>query len=171
MDDIGNLNSTSSRELGQQIGDLTHQSNANVAGQYGSGFTEARGLLNPATNPGQGLAYGDQATSDAIRSRSNQAYTRKEHDIKTDILKNASHDHLAALQVASHAAGEEVEQNRQKELLRWKIDQQNKKARGAVLGTVLGITGGVVAGIYTGGAGAGAGYAAGQGIGQAVGSS
>ena len=152
----------------EQVG----QSNQDVANNYGQGAMAAgRGLLNAPNNMNSSLNYGDQATTAAIRSRTNQQYTQSENGLKLDVMKNAQADHIRNLQSATAMAGQEVEQNRQKALLKWKIDQANKKARGAVVGNVLGIVGGVV-GAYAGGpAGAGAGYAVGSGAGQAIGSS
>ena len=152
----------------QQVG----QSNQDVANSYGQGAMSAgRGLLNAPSNTNSSLSYGDQATTSAIQSRYQQKYTQNENALKLDVMKNAQNDHIRNLQSATAMAGQEVEQNRQKALLKWKIDQANKKARGAIVGETLGIVGGVVGGIYGGPAGAGAGYAAGSGIGNAVGGS
>ncbi len=170
-----NVDSASSPAIDANVNGLVHQSNADLGNQYLSHTSEARGLLNQPNNFSSNLGYGDAATSEAIRSRASQPYLRQEGQLKLDVMQNAASDHIRQLQVASQAAGQEVEDNRQKAILRWKVDQANKKARGAVLGNVLGIVGGVVAGVYTAGtgaaAGAAAGYAAGQGIGNAVGGS
>lgn len=163
MDDYADPSITAN--VNEQVG----QSNAGIARNYEGGIDQARGLLSQPEHFNSQLAYGDKATTDAIRSRFSQPYMREEHKLKTDIMMNASQDHIRNLQSASHAAGQEVEANRQKAILRWKIEQSNKRARGAVLGNVLGIVGGVVGGAYSGGAAAGAGYAAGQGVGNAVG--
>ncbi len=150
----------------QQVG----QSNQDVANTYGSGAMSAgRGLLNAPNHTNSSLSYGDQATTSAIQSRYQQKYTQNENALKLDVMKSAQSDHIRNLQSATQMASQEVEQNRQKALLKWKIDQANKKARGAIVGQTLGIVGGVVGGIYGGAAGAGAGYAAGSGIGQAYG--
>lgn len=165
-----NVDSAADPSITANINEQVGQTNHGIAAQYGSGMAQARGLLNQPDNYNQGISYGDKATSDAIRSRYSQGFHRHENELSTDIMKNASRDHIANLHVASQAAGQEVEDNRQKAILRWKVEQANKKARGAVLGNVLGIVGGVVGGIYGGGApGAMAGYAAGQGVGNAVG--
>lgn len=167
-----NVDSSSSPAIEANVNGLVGQSNADVAHQYGQHTSEARGLLNQGENFNSRLGgYGDKATTDAIRSRYSMPYNREEKRLKLDIMQNAATDHIRNLQVASQAAGQEVEDNRQKAILRWKVEQANKKARGAVLGNVLGIVGGVVAGIYSGGTGAAAGYAAGQGAGNAIGGS
>ncbi len=147
----------------------SNQSNQDVANSYGGAAMAAgRGLLNAPNHTNNALSYGDQATSAAIKSRYDQKYTQQENGLKLDVMKNAQSDHLRNLQSATQMASQEVEQNRQKALLKWKIDQANKKARGEILGTTLGIVGGVVGGIYGGPAGAMGGYAAGQGVGQAA---
>lgn len=152
--------------VGQQVG----ESNRDVSNTYNAGTSAAKGLLNSPSNFNSGLSYGDSATSAAIKSRYTQQSNVASNQLSIDTMKQASSDHLRNLQTATAAAGQEVEQNKQKALLKWSIDQANKKARGAILGTTLGIVGGVVGGIYSGGAGAGAGYAVGSGVGNAIGS-
>lgn len=150
----------------QQLG----QSNQSVADSYGhDAMAAGRGLLNAPNNMNSSLSYGDQATTAAIRGRTQQNYTQNENGLKLDVMKGAQADHIRNLQSATAMAGQEVEQNRQKALLKWKIDQANKKARGAIVGTTLGIVGGVVGAYFGGPGGAAAGYAAGSGVGQAYG--
>lgn len=174
------LEASSSPSVGAHINELAGDSTRAQAGRYTQDFPQARGLLSQPDTFGSSMAYGDKATSDAIRQRSGlQPYLRQENQLKLDMLKNAGSDRLRALSAATTAASEEVQLNKQKSLLRWQIDQANKKARGAVLGNVLGIVGGVVGGVagaYAGGpagavAGAGAGASLGQGAGNAMGSS
>lgn len=154
------------------------QTNQDIAHSYGDqAVSTARGLLNAPDNFNSGLSYGDHATSEAIKSRYQQKYMQGENQLRTDIMKNAQSDHLRNLQVATDAAGKEVELNKQKALLKWKIDQANKHARGAIVGQTLGIVGAVVGAVAGGYATAGtgavaggaAGYQAGQGLGQAIG--
>ncbi len=169
-----NMNSTSDPSVAANVNQQANQTNHGIADSYTQGGVSAgRGLLNsPGTDKfNSGLSFGDQATTAAIKSRYSQQYDRGEGELKLEALKNAQSDHIRNLSVASQAAGQEVEMNKQKAILKWKIDQQNKKARGAILGTTLGIVGGVVAGVYTGGTGTAAGYAAGSAVGNAVGSS
>ncbi len=164
------LAATSDPTISANIASRAGQTNAQVANSYAAPAQEAsRGLLNSHDNFNNGLSYGDQATSAAIKSRYLPQQNQAANQLKIDTMKNADADHIRNLQTATAAAGQEVELNKQKALLKWKIDQADKKARGAILGTTLGIVGGVVAGVYTGGTGAAAGYAAGQGIGQAAG--
>ncbi len=155
--------------INHQIG----QSNASTAAGYSGGMSQARGLLTAPDSFNQASASGDSAMSAAIRSRSNQQYGLQENQLKVSIAKNADADHLRNLQVATAAAGQEVEMNRQKQILKFKMDQANKKARGQILGTTLGIVGGIVGGVAggmsTGGAGAASGAMAGYGIGSGVG--
>lgn len=165
------LEPTADKSITASIDRQVGQSNADIAANYSSGNSQARGLLNSNDNFNNNLAYGSNAESDAIKSRYMPQYNLQEKQLNLDNLKNAQTDHLRGLQVATQAASEEVQLNKQKALLKWQIEQQNKKARGAILGTTLGIVGGVVGTIYGGPAGGAAGYAAGQGVGNAVGSS
>ncbi len=163
---------TASPAIAANVNQYAGQTNQGIANSYTQGGeSAARGLLNAPSNFNSGLSYGDQATSAAIKARYLPQQNMAQSELKIDAMKNADADHLRNLQTATQAAGQEVEMNKQKAILKWKIDQQNKKARGAILGTTLGIVGGVVGGIYSGGTGAAAGYAAGQGVGNAVGSS
>lgn len=164
-----NVDSTSDPSITANVNDQISHTNADVAGKYGSGIPQARGLLAQPENFNNQLGYGDKATSAAIKSRYSMPYMREEQQLKLDNMRNASTDHIRNLQVASAAAGQEVEDNRQKAILRWKVEQANKKAKGAAIGNVLGIIGGVVGGIYGGAGGASAGYSAGQGIGNMAG--
>ncbi len=173
MDINGNsLDSVSSPSLGATIASQSGESNQDLANTYTNDAKSAgRGLLNSSDNFNNGLSFGDKAQTQAIQSRYTQSYNRGESALSLNALKNAQTDHVRNLSVATQAAGQEVEMNRQKAILKWKIEQENKKARGAILGTTLGIVGGVVAGIYSGGTGAAAGYAAGNAAGNAIGSS
>lgn len=152
----------------EQVG----QTNQAIANNYGGAAMAAgRGLLNTPNPTNSSLSYGDQATTSAIQSRYQQKYNQGEAQLKTDIMKSAESDHVRNLQVATDAAGKEVELNKQKALLKWKIDQANKKARGAVVGEVLGIVAGAATTYFSGGnvaAGAAA-YQAGKGVGQSAG--
>lgn len=161
---------TNDPSISSNVATQTGTSNQDYAANYGSGNSTARGLLNGA-NPSfdQNLDFGNQAQTQAIQGRYSQPYYRGEAQLSTNIVAAADADHLHNLQVATDAAGQEVELNRQKALMAWKIDQANKRARGQILGTTLGIVGGVVGGIYGGAGGATAGYAAGSGVGQAAG--
>lgn len=169
-----NLDPTSNKDLTAHINEMNSQSTGDLAKQYSSGMGEARGLLNQPSGTNNSLAYGDRAVSDAIRSRSNQGYYQSERKLSVDVLKNAGQDKLRSLQVASQAAGEEVQLNRQKDLLRWQTEQANKRARGAVLGNILGIAGaiggGIAGSVLMPGAGTAAGAAMGASAGMGVGS-
>lgn len=171
-----NVDSNADPNITANVNEQVGHSNADLAGKYGSGITQARGLLAQPETFNSQLGYGDKATSAAIRSRYSMPYNQSEKQLKLDNLRGAATDHLRQLSVASAAAGQEVEENRQKAILRWKVDQANKRARGAVVGSVLGIVGGVaggIAGAYAGGVGAGtgamAGYQLGQGAGNMIG--
>lgn len=166
-----NLDPTASAAIGGRVEELNRQSTNDIQNQYGSGMGQARGLISQPDNFGSQLSYGDRATSDAIRSRYNKGYEREERQLRLENLRNASNDKIRNLQVASSAAAQEVEMNKQKAILKERIEQANKRARGAVIGTVLGIVGGG-AGLALGQGNpmAGmAGYAAGQGVGNMAG--
>ncbi len=165
-----NLAPTADPAITANINNRTAQTSAGIAQNYGSELGEARGLLNSGGNEPPGLSYGDQATSAAIKARYNQAYTQNENQLKTSIIQNADQDHLRALTTATNAAGQEVELNRQKAILRYKVEQANRRARGQVLGSVLGIVGGVGGAVIGGEAGGWKGAAVGAGVGQAAGS-
>jgi hypothetical protein len=164
--------------IAQNISNDTQSTNGSIASQYGSGNTQARGLLNSG-NSGMdsSIDYGNNALTQAIQNRYSQGFNQNQATLNTSIMQNADADHLQNLQVATGAATQEVELNRQKALLAWKIDQANKKARGQILGTTLGIVGGVIGGVAGGyatggvevGAGAAAGYGLGAGVGQSIG--
>ncbi len=173
MDIDGNsLESSADPNITASINEQAHQTNQGLANSYTQPAQAAgRGLLNSHDNFNNSLSFGDRATTTAIKSRYDQTYGRGESALSLESLKNAQSDHIRNLSVATQAAGQEVEMNKQKAILKWKIEQQNKKARGAILGTTLGIVGGVVAGIYSGGTGAAAGYAAGTAAGTAIGES
>lgn len=168
MDDT-DLNSTHSAELGSFINEQAGQTNAGIAKDYTGGNAEARGLLNKPDNFNQGLSFGDRAQSDAIKSKYTQQYAHKESELNNKMLQNADADHVRKLQNASNLATEEIELNKQKQILQYKKQQASKAARGAVLGHVLGVVGGVTAGYFTAGTGTGAGFAAGEAAGNAIG--
>lgn len=163
------LDPTSAPSIGAALNQPTNQQ---LGAQYNANQSAGRGLLNQTDNFNNELSYGNQAQSQAIRSRYAQNYGTQESELSIQNLRNAGEDNIRNLATATQAATDEVMQNKQKSLLAWQIDQQNRKARGAVLGTVLGITGGVAGAVAGGGIpGAMAGYAAGSGIGNAYGSS
>ncbi len=164
------LESTANPAVTGLVNDANSHSNADIAQKYNSGTSQARGLLNTPDHMNDQLSYGNKAQTDAIKSRYDRSYGRQETALSLKTMMNADADHVRNLQNASQLANQEVETNRQKDLLKNKINQANKRARGQVLGTVLGITGAVAAGYATGGAGAGAGYAAGDAAGNMIGS-
>jgi len=149
----------------QHQGGMTNQGLAN---SYSSGG-QGQGLLNAHSNFDSSLGFSNPE-SDAIKSRYMPQFQRSEQQLSLDNIKGAQQDHIRNLQVATQAAGQEVELNKQKAILRNKIEQQNRAARGAVLGQTLGIVGGVVGAIYGGAPGAMAGYQLGSGAGNAIGS-
>lgn len=165
----GSTETTASPQLTGLINSETSTNANKIAANYGSGIEEGRGLLNAPDNFNKNLSYGDAGTLGAIKSKYNQEYNQNAKQLSTKLMSQANTDQIKRLAVASQAADQEVELNRQKEFLKYQKSQANKKARGAVLGHVLGIVGGVVAGAYTAGAGAPAGFMAGEAAGNAIG--
>lgn len=145
---------------------------------YMGGAQEAgRGLIGQDDNFSQGLGFGDQAMSAAIKSKYNAKYNLGENRLAHEMKKAGQDDQIKKLQVTSQLASEEHQMNLQKEILRRKKIQAKKAARGQIIGQVLGITGAVAGGVIgaaAGGAGAPmgamAGYQAGTALGGAVGS-
>lgn len=177
MDDVQETSSPIIQALGSEARNETAES---MAKQYGGGTENARGLLNQGGNSfNSGLSYGDKAMSSAIRGKYMGDFNRNAHKVNLNNLRNADEDHIRKLSVASELANQEVEMNRQKEILKHKMKQAKKQQRGALIGSVLGIVGGVAGGVAGSmaapgvgtGAGAMAGSALGSGLGQAIGGS
>lgn len=164
------LDSTVTPSITQNIDNQASHSNQQIADSYGSGGA-GRGLLNAPNNFDNHLNFGNRAQTDAIRQRYMPEFDRSEKQLSLDNLKGAQMDHLRNLQVATQAASQEVVMNREKALMKDRIEKANRAARGQVLGSVLGIVGGVVGGVYGGPAGAAAGYAGGNAVGNAAGGS
>lgn len=165
------LTSTNSAALSGLINE-NNATNANKLSQnYSSGISEGRGLLNRPDTINKSLSYGDNATSNAIRSKYSHQYELSARELSTKTMAQAHSDQIKKLTVASQLADQEVQMNKDKALLRDKKKQADRKARGAVLGHVLGIVGGVVAGAYTMGTAAPAGFMAGEAAGNAIGGS
>jgi hypothetical protein len=167
---MADLDATHSPEI-EALALEGRKSNAGVAKDYMQGTEAGRGLLTQS-GPSQSLAFGSPMQA-AIKSRYMGEYNFEKQKLEHKVLRSASEDNIRNLAATSQMANEEVEQNRQKMMLKNEVEQANKRARGQVLGTVLGITGGL-AGAYVGygagGAGAKAGAAAGAGAGMQLGS-
>src|SRR5579872_4359226 len=157
------IDPTATPAITQNVSNQTGISNQGLANSY-DGSSAGRGLLSGQSNNNfnSTLGFGNSAETAVIRARYMPQYQRQESQLSLDQIRGAQEDHIRNLQVATQAAGEEVQINRQKAILANQIDQQNKKARGAVLGTTLGIVGGVVGAVYGGPAGAAAGYGLGS---------
>lgn len=171
--DLGSIDTTSYRDpsLGATIDSQVGKSNADIGRSYTSGNQEARGLLNDPGQLNKSLGFNDQAMGDAIRSKYMQGYGHKESQLNNKMFQQADADHIRQLAGASELANQEVEMNRQKEILRWKVQQSKKAQRGAILGNVLGIAG-AAGGAYAGGPqGMMAGMQGGQAAGNMIGSS
>lgn len=163
-----NVDSTSDPAISQHVSDLGHQTNADVARDYSAGGAAAKGLLTP-DNYNTGLSYGDRATHAAIRSRYMQPAVQQEQQLSTEIMSKASGDHIRNLTMATQAAGQEVEMNKQKAMLKYQVEQANRRAKARIYGDVLGIVGGVAGAVGGGVAGGPMGAVAGAGAGQKLG--
>lgn len=163
------LEASADPNIAANVNEYGRGSNQSLADSFSSGA--GRGLLSSRNNFDQDTGFGHSAEMDAIRGRYMPQFDRQEKQLKLDNLKAAGMDRIRNLQVATEAAGQEVQMNKQKTILKDKIEKAQRAARGAVLGHVLGIVGGVVAGYFTAGTGAAAGFAAGEAAGQAIGGS
>jgi hypothetical protein len=164
------LESTASKDITENINQFSRGNVQSTADSY-SGNSAGRGILNAQTNFDRGLGGENTAEAAAIRNRYMPQYDRHERQLNLDNVRAAGADRIRNLAVATQAASEEVQLNRQKAILKDKIEKAQRAARGAVLGHVLGIVGGVVGGVVTGGVGAAAGFAAGEAAGNAIGGS
>lgn len=168
MDDVQEGHSQAVGAVGTEARAQTADS---MAKQYGAGTENARGLLNQGGNTfNEGLSYGDKAMSSAIRGKYMGEFNRNAHKVNLNNLRNADEDHIRKLSVASELANQEVEMNRQKEILKHKMKQAKKQQRGAMIGQVLGIVGAVGGGVAGNIAAPGVGTAPGAMAGQAIGS-
>lgn len=160
----------------QFVQEAGNENHADLARSF-SAQNEAQGLINRPDNYSQGLSFGDQALSQAIRGKYIGQNAPQQERLKFESSKMARESHLNKLAMANQLAADEAQMNLQKEILRQKKKQAAKAARGQILGTVLGIGAGVggavLGGAASGGLGAAAGgmagYQLGAGVGQAVG--
>lgn len=133
------------------------------------GTSDSAGLLNQSDNTNQGLAYGDQALSSAIKGKYSKPFQVQQQGLQNKMHLDARNVHFERLLTAHNMAAEEANMNFQKELVKYKQKQQKKAQRGAIVGQVLGLVGGVVGGIYGGPGGAAGGMAGGQMVGNSAG--
>lgn len=152
------------------VDEARNENQSDLAQKYGSAIQEGQGLINRPDNYNQGLSFGNQALSQAIRNKY-QGQNLQPQAMALESRRMATESHLNKLNMASQLAADEANMNLQKEILRQKKKQAQRAARGQVLGAVLGIGGAIAGGAVTGGNAAGimAGASAGQGVGQAMG--
>jgi hypothetical protein len=141
---------------------------------YTGGSASARGLLSDSGGLDRSLSY-DNPTLSAIKQKYGASeFGRENKRLNLSMFRAAQEDNLRKVQVANELAGQEIEINRQKEMLRRQRKAASKAARGQLIGTALGIVG-MGVGAYMGGPGAGrlagamVGNAVGQGAGAAMG--
>lgn len=138
-------------------------------GQLSQGVGDSRGLLNQQDNFNQGMAYGDQALSSAIRSKYSKPYNVQMSGLDNKMKLDARNAHFEKIRTAHQMANEEANLNFQKELIKYKQKKQKQAQRSALIGQTLGIVGAAVGGAYGGPAGAAAGGGAGQMMGSEIG--
>ena len=163
----------------QQITDFGHEAQAGSGAQnyakYNSGAPQVAGLMNQPDNYSQKLGGADNAQLNAIKSKYDQKFGQDQSRLNLTLMKQANEDHLRKVQIANQMANQEMEINRQKEMLRQQRKAAKRQARGAMIGNVLGIVGavggGLAGGLGTGGTpmGAIAGASVGNSLGQAAG--
>ena len=129
---------------------------------------DSRGLLNQGDNLNQGLNYGDEALSSAIRSKYSKPYNTQMSGMENKMRLDARNAHFARLQTAHQLANEEAKINFQKEMIKYKQKMAKRQQRQQLVGSVLGLTGAVAGGVIGGSAGAAGGSMAGGAAGQAL---
>lgn len=125
--------------------------------------TDTSGLLNQPDNFNQGLGYGYEAMSQAIRSKYSQPYQIQMQGMQNKMQLDARNAHFQKVLTAHHLASEEASMNFQKEMIKYKQKVAKRAQRQQLIGSVLGLAGGIVGSVYGGPAGGMAGQAAGQG--------
>ncbi len=124
--------------------------------------TDYSGLLNQPDTFNQGLSYGDQGMSDAIKQKYSRPFNVQQQGMQNKMKLDARNEHFAKIKMAHDLAGQEANTNFQKEMVKYKQKQAKQQQRTAIIGSVLGLVGSVVGGIYGGPGGASAGGAAGN---------
>ncbi len=135
-------------------------------GELSRGVGDSRGLLNQPDNFNQGLSYGNDAMSSAIRSKYSRPFEVQQSGLENKMKLDARNVHFKKLETAHQLANEEANMNFQKELIKYEQKKQKRAQRGALIGQVLGLVGGVVGGVYGGPAGSAVGGTAGQSVGS-----
>lgn len=160
--------------VSKEISDFGKEARADSAAlrlqDYTSGTQSARGLLNDAGSLERSLSYQNPTLSAIKQKYGSSEFGRESKRLRLDMFRNAQEDNLRKVQVANELASQEIEINRQKEMLRRQRKAASKAARGQLIGSALGIIG-AGAGMYLGGPGAGrvAGAMIGQSVGQGAG--
>lgn len=136
---------------------------------YSQGLSQGRGLMDNVGNFSERLGSATPEAS-AIRAKYDQDFGKEQKRISLGMMRQAQEDNIKKLQAANQMADQEMEINRQKELLKWQRKQAKKAARGQLVGNVLGIVGAVGGAVVGGAPGAMVGYSVGQGAGNYGGS-
>lgn len=131
-------------------------------GSIAQGTKDSAGLLSGPETFNQGLSFGDQALSSAIRSKYSKPYNVKMQGLENKMRLDARNAHQAKLETAHQLASEEAQMNFQKEMIKYKKKMAKRQMRQQLVGSVLGIGATVAGGAMGGPAGAAGGSAVGQ---------
>lgn len=131
--------------------------------------TDTSGLLTQPDNFNQGLSFGDQALSSAIRGKYSRPFQLDQSRLQNKMKLDARNEHFQKILTAHTLANQEAQTNFQKEMIKYKQKMAKRQQRQQIVGSVLGLTGAVAGGIMGGPAGATGGLAAGGMAGQSAG--
>lgn len=121
------------------------------------GVDDYKGLLTKPDSFNKDAAYGNEAMSNAIRSKYSKPYQVQMQGLDNKLKLDARNAHFEKIRTAHQLANEEANLNFQKEVIKWKKKQAKQAQRQALAGSVLGLVGGVVGTAYGGAAGGAAG--------------
>ena len=127
--------------------------------------TDTSGLLNSPETFNQGLGYGDQALSSAIRNKYSEPFRTQQSGLQNKMKLDSRNVHFEKMRVAHQLANDEAQANFQKSMIKYKQKMAKRAQRQQLVGQVLGLVGGVAGGAMGGPAGAMGGQAAGNAAG------
>lgn len=166
MDDLSPM-------ISKEISDLGADARAGSAQQLYKDYTgeanqAASGLMADTSTErfNAGLGGNNDPTLSAIKNKYNKQFSHNQQRLSLGAMRDAEEDNLRKIQVANQLADQEMEMNRQKEMLKQQMKKAKRAARSATIGNILGVAG-AGAGFAFGGGPAGA--AVGMGSGQAIG--
>lgn len=131
--------------------------------------TDTSGLLNGGSGFNDGLNFGNDAMTQAIRQKYSKPFQVQQQGLQNKMKLDARNEHFTKIHTAHQLANEEANLNFQKEMIKYKQKMQKKAMRGQIISTVLSLGGAVAGGVVGGPVGAMAGYGGGAMAGQAIG--